>query len=97
MSAAVLRCGLRRCLSKAPKRLVVQTVSLIVAFSGVSPSRHMVEWSANLMALVQEGLGLECVCCSILRVWWSEVLIDEWCGLRLPTVCIYLVAFYASI
>lgn len=79
------------------ERLDVQTVSLIVAFSGVSPARHMVEWSANLMYLVQQGLGRECVCCSRLRVWWSEVLTGEWCGLSLPAVCICLVAFYASI
>jgi len=44
---------MRGCLSMAPKRLDVQTMSLIVAFSGVSQTRHMVEWSANLMFLVQ--------------------------------------------
>jgi len=47
---------------KAPKRLDVQTVSLIVTFSGVSPARHMVEWSAYLTYLLQWGLGRENVC-----------------------------------
>lgn len=97
LSAVVLRFGYRGCLSEPPKHLDVQTMSLIVAFTGVSPARHMVEGSANLMYLVQQGLGREGVCCSKLRVWWSEVLIGEWWGLSLLAGCICLVAFYASI
>ena len=44
---------MRGCLSKAPKLLDLHAVSLIVAFLGVSRARHMDEWSADLMYLVQ--------------------------------------------